>query len=211
MNDTNMNDSTELKEARDIEPTYTPKYPNVAPNESTWDKEARDVDFRDLTPQEVEARDRLVALDRRIEQWRNKKKNSRYTRAIVKIINYTSHTFKIAQTSLPLGKTVRESLQLLPRGQTAYKSEFDYNYDYPWPKNKIMFNQTTDFTDQNVGVRFDLGLIMSTSFGYITPTLRPSIKNTVTSIGKSKINCSTKITYRSDEEPFNFEVEITLG
>jgi hypothetical protein len=159
----------------------------------------------------LQASESRHALNQQIEQWRNKKIDSRHTRVIVKIINNTPHTFKIAQTSLPLGKSERESFQLLPQGQTAFKSEFNYNYAYPWPKNKIMFNQFVDFTDQSIGVRLDLGLIMSSSFGFLTPTLRPRVKNTVTSIGKSKINCSTKITNMSDEAPFNFEVEIILG
>jgi len=74
-----------------------------------------------------------------------------------------------------------------------------------------MFNQFIDFVDNHIGVRFDLGMIMNTSFGVHTPTLRPSVKNTVTSIGSSSIKCSTTTTRMGDEAPFDFEVEIILG
>jgi hypothetical protein len=151
------------------------------------------------------------ALNQKTEQWRNQKRGSKHTRVIVKMINHTSHTFNIAQTSLPLSKAERESFQLPKQGQTLFKCDFDYNYAYPWPKNKIMFNQFIDFIDDNIGVRFDLGMIMNTSFGVLTPTLRPNVKNTVTSIGSSRIKCSTKTTRMGDEAPFDFEVEIILG
>lgn len=151
------------------------------------------------------------ALNQKIEQWRNQKRGPKTTRVIVKIVNRTSHTFNIAQTSLPLRKAERESFQIPCQQQTAFKSDFDYNYAYPWPKNKIMFNQFIDFIDDNIGVRFDLGMIMNTSFGVLSPTLRPSVKNTVKSIGASAIKCSTKTNQMGDEAPFDFEVEITLG
>lgn len=151
------------------------------------------------------------ALNQQIEQWRNQKTDPKYTYAIVKIINNTSHILKITQTSLPLTQSDRETFEVPDEGKIAFKSEFAYNYAYPWGKNKIMFNHFIDFTDQDIGVRFDLGMIMNTSFGVFTPTLTPTIKNTVTSIGKSRINCSTKITSMSDDAPFSFEVEIILG
>lgn len=151
------------------------------------------------------------ALNQKVEQWRNQKRGTKTTRVIVKIINHTSHTFNITQTSLPLSKAERESFQIPCEKQTAFKSEFDYNYAYPWPKNKIMFNQFVDFFDDNIGVRFDLGMIMNTSFGLLSPTLRPSVKNTVKSIGSTPIKCSTKTTQMGDAAPFHFEVEITLG
>lgn len=151
------------------------------------------------------------ALNQKIEQWRNQKRGPKHTRVIVKIINNTSHTFGIAQTSLPMSKAERESFQTPPQGQTAFKCDFDYSYAYPWPKNKIMFNQFIDFVDNHIGVRFDLGMIMNTSFGVHTPTLRPSVKNTVTSIGSSSFKCSTTTTRMGDEAPFDFEVEIILG
>lgn len=151
------------------------------------------------------------ALNKKIEQWRNQNKRANITRVIVKLINNSPHTFKIAQTSLPLHTSERESFLLPAYGNTAFKSDFAYTYAYPWPKNKIMFNQFVDFIDQNVGVRFDLGMIMNTSFGVLSPTHRARVKNTVTSIGSSKINCSTQITSMGENEPFNFEVEIRLG
>ncbi|ROM99270.1 hypothetical protein [Pseudomonas brassicacearum] len=151
------------------------------------------------------------ALNKKIEQWQNQNKSSKTTRVIVKLINHSPHTFNIAQTSLPLGKSERESFLLPAYGKTAFKSDFAYTYAYPWPKNKIMFNQFVDFIDQNVGVRFDLGMIMNTSFGVLSPTHTARVKNTVTSIGSSNINCSTQITSMGESEPFNFEVEIRLG
>lgn len=151
------------------------------------------------------------ALKQSIELWRNEDKSTKTTRVIVKLINNTPHTFKIAQTSLPLHTSERQSFQLPPRTKTALKSDFAYTYGYPWPKNKIMFNQFVDFIDQNVGVRFDLGMIMNKSFGVISPRHRATVKNTVTSIGSSRIDCSTRITRMAEEEPFSFEVEITLG
>ncbi|CAI8908581.1 BACK domain-containing protein [Pseudomonas sp. IT-P100] len=151
------------------------------------------------------------ALKQSIELWRNEDKSTKATRVIVKLINNTPHTFKIAQTSLPLHTSERQSFQLPPRTKTALKFDFAYTYGYPWPKNKIMFNQFVDFIDQNVGVRFDLGMIMNKSFGVISPRHRATVKNTVTSIGSSRIDCSTRITRMAEEEPFSFEVEITLG
>lgn len=150
-------------------------------------------------------------LNERIELWRNEDKSTKNTRVIVKLINNTPHTFKIAQTTLPLQKSERQSFQLSPHTKTAFKSDFAYTYGYPWPKNKIMFNQFVDFIDQNVGVRFDLGMIMNKSFGVISPRHRATVKNTVTSMGSSRVNCSTKITRMAADEPFNFEVEITFG
>ena len=151
------------------------------------------------------------ALNQKIESWRNQNQRSATTRVIVKFINKTPHTFKMAQTSLPLRPSERESFLLRPHPKTAFKADFAYTYAAPWSKNKIMFNQFADFIDQNVGVRFDLGMIMDKSFGVISPRHRATVKNTVTSIGSSKVNCSTKITSMAEEEPFNFEVEITLG
>jgi hypothetical protein len=150
-------------------------------------------------------------LNQKIEQWRHQDESSKNTRVIVKLINNTPHTFKIAQTSLPLRPSERESFLLRANAKTAIKSDFAYTYTAPWPKNKIMFNQFVDFIDQNVGVRFDLGMIMNKSFGVISPRHRATVKNTVTSIGSSKINCSTRITRMAEDQPFNFEVEITLG
>jgi hypothetical protein len=150
-------------------------------------------------------------LNQKIEQWRHQDESSKNTRVIVKLINNTPHTFKIAQTSLPLRPSERESFLLQAHAKTAIKSDFAYTYAAPWPKNKIMFNQFVDFIDQNVGVRFELGMIMNKSFGVISPIHRATVKNTVTSIGSSKINCSTKITSMAEDQPFNFEVEITLG
>ena len=150
-------------------------------------------------------------LNQKIEQWRHQDESPKNTRVIVKLINNTPHTFKIAQTSLPLRPSERESFLLQAHAKTAIKSDFAYTYAAPWPKNKIMFNQFVDFIDQNVGVRFELGMIMNKSFGVISPRHRATVKNTVTSIGSSKINCSTKITRMAEDQPFNFEVEITLG
>lgn len=151
------------------------------------------------------------ALNQKIEAWRHQDESSRNTRVIVKLLNNTPHSFNIAQTSLPLPKSERQSFQLSSHAKTAFKCDFAYTYGYPWPKNKVMFNQFVDFIDQNVGVRFDLGMIMSKGFGVISPTHRATVKNTVTSIGSSDINCSTKITSMAKDEPFSFEVEITLG
>jgi hypothetical protein len=151
------------------------------------------------------------ALNQRIEQWRHQDKNPETTCVIVKLINNTPHTFKIAQTSLPVSKSERQSFQLLPRTKTAFKCHFSYTYGYPWPKNKIMFNQFVDFIDQYAGIRFDLGMLMNASYGVISPRHRATLKNTVTSIGSSKIDCTTKITSMDEDVPFNFDVEITLG
>lgn len=151
------------------------------------------------------------ALNQRIELWRKQDESAKITRVIIKLINNTPHTFKIVQTSLPLHLSERQSFQIPPHTKTAFKCDFAYTYGYPWPKNKIIFNQFADFIDQNVGVRFDLGMIMNKSFGVISPRHRATVKNTVTSIGSSKVNCSTKITSMAEEEPFNFEAEINLG
>lgn len=150
-------------------------------------------------------------LNQRIELWRHQDTDPKTTGVIVKLINNTPHTFNMAQTSLPVSKSERQTFKLPPRTKTAFKCGFDYTYGYPWPKNKIMFNHFVDFMDQNVGVRFDLGMLMNTSYGVISPTHRATVKNTVTSIGSSKINCSTKITRMAEDQPFNFEVEITMG
>lgn len=151
------------------------------------------------------------ALNQKIQAWQNQNQSSNNTRVIVKIINNTPQTFKIARTSFPLRQSELESFLLQPHAKTALKSDFAYTYAAPWPKNKIMFNQFVDFIDQNVGVRFELGMIMNKSFGVISPRHRATVKNIVTSIGSSKINCSTKITRMAEDQPFNFEVEITLG
>lgn len=150
------------------------------------------------------------ALNQKIDAWRNEAKDPKHTRVIVKLINNTSRPFKIAQTSLPLSQSERESFRLSPQEPTAFKSKFDYNFNYN-SKSRVMFNHFIDFAVENIGVRFDLGMIMKKSFGVLQPTLTPIVKNTVTSIGNSSIKCSTKTTNMSDDAPYNFEVEITLG
>lgn len=160
---------------------------------------------------QLEQIDSERALNQKIEAWRNQNQSLGSTRVIVKLINNTPGAFNIARTSFPLRPSERESFLLAPHAKTAFKSNFAYTYAAPWPKNKIMFNQFVDFIDQDVGVRFDLGMIMNKSFGVISPRHRATIKNTVTSIGSSKINCSTRITSMGEDPPFNFDVEITLG
>ncbi|MVV50977.1 hypothetical protein EJA72_22435 [Pseudomonas sp. PB120] len=151
------------------------------------------------------------ALNQKIAEWRKQNQRSKNTRVIVKLINNTPHTFKIARTSFPLRQSERESFLLAPYAKTAFKSDFAYTYGAPWPNNKIMFNQFVDFIDQGVEVRFELGMIMSKSFGVISPRHRATVKNRIDSIGSSKIACTTKITNMDENVPFNFEVEITLG
>ena len=62
-----------------------------------------------------------LALEQQIEHWRNQKADPKQTRVIIKIINNTPHTFKMAQTSLPLRQSERESFQLMPQEETAFK------------------------------------------------------------------------------------------
>ncbi|MGF6089552.1 hypothetical protein [Pseudomonas sp. 18173] len=150
-------------------------------------------------------------LNEQIENWRSQEADPKYTRAIVKIINNTPHAFKIVQTSLPLTPSDFETFEVVEEGTVAFRSEFAYRYAFPWGKNKVMFNHFIDFADQDICARLDLGMFMNTSFGVFSPTVKSTIKNTIKSIGKSRINCSTKITSRSDEAPFNFEVCVTLG
>jgi hypothetical protein len=150
-------------------------------------------------------------LNERIEQWRSERADPKHTRAIVKIINNTPHAFKIVQTSLPLSSSDFETFEVVEAGTVAFRSEFAYKYAYPWGKNKVMFNHFIDFADQDICTRLDLGMFMNTAFGVFSPTVKSTIKNTIRSIGKSRINCSTKITSRSDDAPFNFEVSVTLG
>lgn len=132
------------------------------------------------------------------------------TRVTVKTINNTSHTFKIANSSLPISQEERESFVLEPNRST-FAMEFDYNYGYPWPNNRSLFNEFIDFVDQNAGFRLELALTMTTSFGVLTPTLKPNIKNKVTSNGQSAIRCSTRLTKTSDKAPYSFAIEINLG
>lgn len=150
------------------------------------------------------------AVNQKIESWKNQKTNLKRTRVIVKVVNNTSHTLYLVKTSLPLSPSERESSTLFPHEQTALKCEFDYDRYYNSP-SKILFNQFMDFAAQSVGIRFELGMFVRKSFGFITPTHTPTIKNTVISTGKNKIQCSSVITEANDDAPFNFEVKITLG
>lgn len=158
--------------------------------------------------EEIEA---AKALNQRIEQWRSQETDPKHTRVIVKIKNNTAHVFKISQTTLPLGQADFDTFEIPDDSEIAFKSEFAYEFTPPHKKGKIMFNHFIDFMDQDICIRFDLGMIMNSSFGLFTPTLKPTRKSTVTSIGKSKLNCSSRITSTNDDAPCNFEVEITLG
>jgi hypothetical protein len=95
--------------------------------------------------------------------------------------------------------------------RTTFNYDPDYNYGYPWPNNKNLFNMFIEFSDGGVEFRLELALTMTRSFGVLTPTLTPNIKNTVRSIGQSPLRCSTKTINARAEAPFNFEVVITLS
>jgi hypothetical protein len=133
------------------------------------------------------------------------------THVAIKIVNNTSHAFKYARSNLPLSQEERDSITLPPMERTTFRYEPDYNYGYPWPNNKNLFNTFIEFSDEGVGFRLELALTMTRSFGVLTPTIKPNIKNIVRSIGQAPLRCSTKTINISNEAPFNFEVEIMLG
>lgn len=64
------------------------------------------------------------ALKQSIELWRNEDKSTKATRVIVKLINNTPHTFKIAQTSLPLHTSERQSFQTSPSHKNRIEIRF---------------------------------------------------------------------------------------
>ncbi|MCX2896682.1 hypothetical protein [Pseudomonas mandelii] len=150
-----------------------------------------------------------IALSQQIERWREHKA-SKLTGVIIKIINNTPHTFNISQTSLPLSKSERESFQINPHEPTAFFTRYEYTFAYPW-KKRDMFNHFVDFIDGDVGVRFELGLFMGITYGILSPTHTPKIKNKTASTGRSSVKCKSAVTRVSDDAPFNFEIQLTLG
>lgn len=149
-------------------------------------------------------------VNNQIEEWKRQRENPRKTRVIVKITNNTSHSLKLSTTDLTLDDSVRESLTLFPTAPMTFKGEFEYNFPYN-SRSKPLFNHVMEFEDERVGVRFEFGLYVSSSFGVLTPTVKPHRKNNIASIGSSAIKCSSKIMEASDGPPFNFRVDITLG
>jgi hypothetical protein len=67
------------------------------------------------------------------------------------------------------------------------------------------------FGDEALGLRFDFGLRVNTSFGVISPTLTPIQTHKLTSIGTSPIQCTTQITRTVSEDPYGFTVELKLS
>ena len=133
------------------------------------------------------------------------------TNVTIKIVNNTDYVFDARQSSLGLTPAERDTIKVAARERTPLYVSFDYNYAYPLPNNKIMFSEFIDYTSQNVGFRLEFGLTMTKSFGALTPTLKPNFKNRVTSIGPTKLSCSTRLIKMQSAAPFSFEVEFILG
>lgn len=133
------------------------------------------------------------------------------TNVTINIINNTHHAFDVGPSSLGLTPAERDSIKIGGRERTPLYVSFDYNYAYPWPNNKILFNEFIEYANQKVGFRLEFGLTMTKSFGVLKPTLKPNIKNRITSIGQTELSCSTRITKTQSAAPFSFEVELILG
>jgi hypothetical protein len=149
-------------------------------------------------------------VNQQIQAWKNEGTNSKRTRVIVKINNNTSHTLKLIKTDRAINQSDRDALVLFPDAPMTFKCEFDYKFPYG-SRSRTLFNQYMDFADAQTGVRFEFGLHLNSSFGVLTPTLKPIRKNIVTAFGNFLLTASTRIIEASNEAPYNFTVEITLG
>jgi hypothetical protein len=145
-----------------------------------------------------------------VQAWEQERVNPGRTRLVVKLINHTDLDFEICEHNLQLNADEQHLTPIFPWDIQALKFDLAYTRRLG-SRNKDMFKHFIVFGDKEFGFRFDFGLRVNTSFGVISPTLTPVRTHTLTSIGTSPIQCTTRITRTASEEPYGFTVELTLS
>lgn len=149
-------------------------------------------------------------VNKEVQAWEQERLNPSRTRLVVKLINHTDLDFEVGEHNLQWNADEQHPTQILPWDIQAWKFDLAYTRRLGSP-SKDMFKHFIAFGDKEFGFRFDFGLRVNTSFGVISPTLTPVRTHTLTSIGTSPIQCTTRITRTAREEPYGFTVELTLS
>lgn len=149
-------------------------------------------------------------VNKQVQAWEQEHINPNRTRVIVKLINHTDLDFEIGERTPQLNADEQHATQIRPWDIQAWKFDLAYTRRLG-SRSKEMFKHFIVFGDEEFGFRFDFGLRVNTSFGVISPTLTPVRSHTLTSIGMSPIQCTTRITRTASEEPYGFTVELTLS
>lgn len=154
-----------------------------------------------------------LAVNKQMKEWRNQTTNSKNTRIIVKITNNTTQTLKVTDNNVDISPAQRDSAIIPPEAPVAFKLDLNYErfkYTSTPSKKRIIFESFIDFADQDNLVRFEFSLLTGRTFGAFKANVIPLRKTSVTAFGENKIKCTSEITEASADEPFNFEVHITL-
>lgn len=147
-----------------------------------------------------------------IEEWKKQPPHPRRTRVIIKLINNTSIPFQVTQASWKMSDSDREAMDLDPHDSFAFKSEFPFTKPGPAsPGDKTLFKQSISFGNGSTHFRFNTGLALKSSFGFLSPTFTPEWTHRVVSTGATKVKCSSRITEKQAEAPYSYDVTIILG
>ncbi|QKS82534.1 MULTISPECIES: hypothetical protein [Pseudomonas] len=167
-------------------------------------------EYRSMLTALIEKANLNDKVNQQVQAWEQERVNPGRTRLVVKLINHTDLDFEIGEHNLQLNADEQHLTPIFPWDIQALKFDLAYTRRLG-SRNKDMFKHFIVFGDKEFGFRFDFGLRVNTSFGVISPTLTPVRTHTLTSIGTSPIQCTTRITRTASEEPYGFTVELTLS
>jgi hypothetical protein len=148
-------------------------------------------------------------VDNKVEIWEREDLHRNKTRLIIRINNYTHHAFAARTDNLDLSVDERNFIDLRPWDCMTFKIDYTYIRELG-SRSKDIYRSFIDFGDDALGLRFDFGLRVNTSFGFFSPTLTPVRTARAMSTGTTPVNCSTRITHAPNAEPYRFTVELTL-
>lgn len=167
-------------------------------------------EYRSMLTALIEKANLNDKVNQQVQAWEQERVNPGRTRLVVKLINHTDLDFEIGEHNLQLNADEQHLTPIFPWDIQALKFDLAYTRRLG-SRSKDMFKHFIVFGDKEFGFRFDFGLRVNTSFGVISPTLTPVRTHTLTSIGTSPIQCTTRITRTASEEPYGFTVELTLS
>lgn len=149
-------------------------------------------------------------VDNRVLAWEREDVRPSHTRLIVRINNHTGHGFATGENNLSLKESEQRFIDIRPWDFVTFKFDFLYTRKLG-SRSKDIYKHFIWFGDQHLAFRFDFGLRVNTTFGFISSNLTPVRTHKVTALGAPPIHCLNRITHAQHEEPYGFTVELTLS
>lgn len=126
------------------------------------------------------------------------------------IVNNTSAPLTLNRASWDTGLATPGFFDVNALSEHSFEANYQTNFDYP-RKTPAILREVIAYADGKRECTFTTVLKVTQSFGVFSPSLISTRTASATSTGKDDVECSARVTDKTETAPLSYSVRFTMG